>query len=67
MQLCKNHVNLKYFIGQKFNVIVIKTAHRKSNLLKTLVSQKIFASIGLRKNLLLAFLQNILQHFYVLV
>ena len=36
MQLCKNHVNLKHCIGQKFNVIVIKTAHRRSNLLKTL-------------------------------
>ena len=39
-------------IGQKFNAIVIKIAHRRSNFLKALVSQKIFAIIGLRKNLL---------------
>ena len=51
MQLCKNYVNLKYCIGQKFNVIVIKTALGRSNLLNTLVSQEIFASIGLGKNL----------------
>ena len=49
MELCKNYVNLKHRIGQKFKVIVIKTAHRRSNLLKTLVSQEIFASMGLRK------------------
>ena len=36
----------------KFEAFVIKTAHRKSNLLKTHVSQEIFASISLRKNLL---------------
>ena len=47
MQLCKNYVNLKHCIGQKFNVIVIKTAHRRNNLLKILVLQEIFASIGL--------------------
>ena len=36
MQLRKNYVNLKHCISQKFNVIVIKTAHRRSNLLKVL-------------------------------
>ena len=36
----------------EFNVIVIKTIHRRSNLLKTLVSQEIFVSIGLWKNLI---------------
>ena len=51
MQLCKNYVNLKHCIGQKFNVIAIKTAHRGSYLLKTLISQDLFASMGLRKNL----------------
>ena len=51
MQLCKNYVNLKHCIGFKSNVIVIKTAHRRSDLLKTLVSQEIFANIGLRKKL----------------
>ena len=47
MQLHKNNENLKHYIGQKFNVIVIKTAHRRSNLLKTLISQESFASTGL--------------------
>ena len=47
IQLCKNDVNLKHCIGQKFNVNVIKAAHRRSNFLKTLVSQEILASIGL--------------------
>ena len=42
-------MNLKHCIGQKFNVNVIKATHRMSNFLKTLVSQEIFASIGLRK------------------
>ena len=51
LQLCKNYVNLKYCIGLKSNVIVIKTAHRRSGMLKTLVSQEIFANIGLKKNL----------------
>ena len=45
------NINLMHYIDQKFNVIVIKTAHRRSDLLKTFVSQEIFASIGLRKNL----------------
>ena len=45
MQLCKYFVNLKQCIGQKFNLIVIKTAHRRSNFLRyLLVSQEIFAS-----------------------
>ena len=51
MQLCTNYVNLKHSRGQKINVIVIKAAHRRSILLKTLVSHKISTSIGLRKNL----------------
>ena len=42
-------MNLKHCIGQKFNVNVIKAAHRRSNFLKTLVSQEILACIGLRK------------------
>ena len=49
MQLCKNYVNLKHCIDQKFNAIVIKTAHRRSNFLKTLVSHEIFVNIGLLK------------------
>ena len=36
--------------GHKFNVNVITAAHRRSNFLKSLVSQDILASIGLRKN-----------------
>ena len=48
MQLCKNYANLKHYIGQKFNVKVIKATHRRSNFSKTFVSQEIFASIGLR-------------------
>ena len=44
---------LSKFEGQKFNVIVIKTAH--FNLLETLVSQEIFVSIGLRKKSVLKF------------
>ena len=48
MQLCKNDINLEHCKGQKFNVIVINTVHRRSNFLKTLVSLEIFASIGLR-------------------
>ena len=44
MQLCKYFVNLKNCIGQKFNVIVIKATHRRSNFFETLVSQEIFAS-----------------------
>ena len=51
IQLCKNYLNLKHCIGQKFNVNDIKATHRTSNFLNTLVSQEIFASIGLRKNL----------------
>ena len=47
----KKDVNLKHWIGQKFDVIVLKTAHRRSDFLKTLISQEIFASIGLGKNL----------------
>ena len=39
------------FLNVKFNVNVIKAVHRRSNFLKTLVSQEILASIGLRKNL----------------
>ena len=42
---------LKCCNGQKFNVIVIKTAQIRSDFLKTLTSQEIFASKGLRKNL----------------
>ena len=38
-------------IGQKFNVKVIKAAHRRSNFSKTLILQDIFTNIGLRKNL----------------
>ena len=30
MQLCKNYANLKHYIGQKFNVKVIKATHRRS-------------------------------------
>ena len=41
----------EHCIDQKFNVNVIKVAHRRSNFLKTLVSQETFTSIGLRKNL----------------
>ena len=33
----------------EINVNVIKTAHRRSNFLKSLISQEIFANIGLRK------------------
>ena len=55
IQLSKNYVNLKHCIDQKFNVIVIKTAKRRSNLLKTLVSQEIFTNIGLRKKSVLKF------------
>ena len=51
MQLCKNHANLKHCIGNKFNVKVIKATHRRSKFWKTFVSQKIFVSKGLRKNL----------------
>ena len=51
MQYSKNYVNLKHCIGQKFNVKVIKATHRRSNFSKTFVSQEIFASIGLRKNM----------------
>ena len=46
------YVNLKPYLGQKINVKVIKTAHRRSSFLKKLVSQEIIVSIGLRKNLL---------------
>ena len=44
---------MKRCIGHNVNIYlnVIKTAHRRSNFLKTLVSQEIFASVGLRKNL----------------
>ena len=49
MQLCKNYVNLKHCKGQKFNVKFIKATHRRSNVSKTLVSQEIFANLGLRK------------------
>ena len=51
MQLCKNYVNLKHCLIQKTYVKVIKAAHRRSNFTKTFASQKIFAGIGLRKNL----------------
>ena len=30
VQLCKNHVILKHDVDQKFNVNVIKIAHRRS-------------------------------------
>ena len=46
------YVNLKPYLGQKINVKVIKTAHRRSSFLKKLVSQEIIVSIGLRKNML---------------
>ena len=48
-RLCK--FEALYCIGQKFNVNVIKTAHIRSNFLKTLVSIEIFTSIGLRKKI----------------
>ena len=51
MRLCKNYVDLKHCLGQKTNVKLIKSAHRRSNFTNTLVSQEIFAGIGLRKNL----------------
>ena len=51
MQSCIYYVNLKHCKGLKSNVIVIKTAHRRSDFLKTLISQEIFANIDLRKNL----------------
>ena len=35
---------MDYPVGQKFNAIVIKTAHRRSNFSKTLVSQQTFTS-----------------------
>ena len=35
-------------VGQKFNVNVIKIAHRRSNFSKTHVSQETFTSTGLR-------------------
>ena len=47
--VCTNNVNLKHCIAQKFIVIVIKAAHRRINLLKTLISKELFACIGLRK------------------
>ena len=50
-------MNLKHCIGQKFNVNVKRIAHRRSNFSKTLVSHKIFASIGLRKKIVLKFLE----------
>ena len=37
----------------EINVNVIKTAHKRNNFLKTLVSQKIFTSICLGKNMFL--------------
>ena len=49
VQLCKNYVNLKHCVNQKFNVKVIKAAHLRSNFSKTFVSQEIFVNIGLRK------------------
>ena len=42
IQLGKNYVNLKCCSGQKLNVIVIKTAHRRCDFLETLISQEIF-------------------------
>ena len=36
---------------QKFNVNVIKTAHRRSNFLTKLASQEIFVSMRLRKKI----------------
>ena len=58
MKLCKNYVNLKHYMGQKYNIIVIKTAHRRSSLLMTLVSQEIFASIHrFKKKIFLKFLE----------
>ena len=49
-------MNLKHCIGQKFNVNVIKAAHRRSNFLKTLVSQEILANIDLRKKSVLNYI-----------
>ena len=43
------YANLKHYIRPKFNVKVIKATHRRRYFSKTFVSQKIFASIGLRK------------------
>ena len=47
-------MQLKHCIGQEFNVIVMKTAHRRNYLLKTLVSvtQEIFASMVKTKSVL---------------
>ena len=50
-KLCEFEALYSVPIGQKFNVNVIKAAHRRSNFLKTLISQEILASISLRKNL----------------
>ena len=48
---------MEHCLGQKINVNVVKTAHRKKKeyFLKTIVSQKKFASIGLRKKSVLKF------------
>ena len=51
MQLCKNYANLKHYVRQKFSVKVINASPRRSYFSETLVSQEIFASIGLRKNM----------------
>ena len=51
IRLCKNYMDLEYCLGQKINVNVIKTTHRRSNFLMELVPQEIFVGIGLRKNL----------------
>ena len=40
---------MKHCIIQKFNINVIKTAHRRSNFSETLVSQEIFANIYVEK------------------
>ena len=51
---------LRRFLGKvpnfvyrpEININVLKEVHRRSNSFKTLVSQKIFASTGIRNNLL---------------
>ena len=50
MQLCI-FVNLMNCIGQKFNVNVIKTVHRRSNFLKTLHLFHKNDSIGLKEKI----------------
>ena len=55
MQLCKNYANLKHYIGQKFNVKVIKATHRRSNFSKTFVSQKNIGNYRFKKKSTLKF------------